>query len=265
VFRSENAGLSYQSLGLADEIVAGIAVSGQRIVAATGSGVFLTLDGGATWQKPPGQDFAFSLKALAVDPTNPNRMAVTGNRSVYVSTDQGSTWAQSLSALVSNASVLWDPAAAGTLLAATSSGIRRSSDAGKTWQPTPIGSYESTITNFFSDPAHPERLYATTRLDGLLLSTDHGETWTLLDARIADAQDFAVAADGTLYVATLAKGVFRSTDGGKQWALYTSAIPRVSFKALATEAAPSRAVWVGSSTGAYRTREIPPKRRVVRR
>jgi photosystem II stability/assembly factor-like uncharacterized protein len=100
VFRSDDSGLTWRSLGAPTSEVRALAVDPTRPdVVYAGSwdasgGVFKTSDGGTTWAKVSnGLPDLSGIAALAVDPSNPQRVAAaTYWYGVYLSTDGGSTW-----------------------------------------------------------------------------------------------------------------------------------------------------------------------------
>ena len=100
VFRTDDSGLTWRSLGAPTSEVRALAVDPSRpdIVYAgswnADGGVFKTTDGGATWARVShGLPDRAGIAALAVDASNPQRLAAaTYWYGVYVSTDGGANW-----------------------------------------------------------------------------------------------------------------------------------------------------------------------------
>jgi hypothetical protein len=184
------------------------------------SGLSRSTDGGLTWTNinPP---FPINtIRALAIDPSNPATLyfadAPEGNQPdppppshVFKSIDSGSTWTILTSSIGIVSALALDPLSPATLYAATSDGVFRSLDAGRTFLIVNSMILASVVVN----PTHEDRLYGTGFANGgggVFASTDAGATWSAMNTGLTDlsAGALAISADGTvLHVATLT-GVF---------------------------------------------------------
>ena len=216
IYRSTDAGNSWQSLGLRDTHQIGDLVIDPRdpdrvFVAAMGHafgpnaerGVFRTTDGGKTWKKVLFLNDSTGAMDLTMDPTNP--------RIVYASMwkFQRMPW--------------------GMNTGAGRSGLWKTTDGGDTWKELtfnpgipkkPLGKIGISVS-----PANPQRVYASIEAPdssgGIFRSDDAGATWELTsgDQRWSVRAWYysAVTADpkdeNTVYVMNLS--VWRSLDGGK--------------------------------------------------
>lgn len=216
VYRSTNAGQTWQHLGLAEtQQVATIRVHPTNpdiaYVAAIGHafgpnperGVFRTMDGGRTWKKILFINDSTGATDLSIDPTNP--------RIIFA-------------AMWKFQRTPWGMDAGGGR-----SGLWKSSDGGDTWVELTknkgmpkalIGKIGVAVS-----PANPRRIYATIEaldtLGGIFRSDDGGDSWT----RTNGQQQFqvrpwyysAITADptneNTVWVMNLQ--VWKSIDGGK--------------------------------------------------
>jgi len=156
--------------------------------AARASGLYRSVDGGATWQP------AYASLKLDSDLATP---------AVAVSPDFASDR---------------------TVFAGVAGAILRSHDAGQTWyasllpSPPPVVSCLVTSPNYVQDGV----IFAGTMEDGVFRSSDRGSLWVrwnfgLLDLHVlalALSPDFAQ--DETLFAGT-ESGIFRSTNGGRAW------------------------------------------------
>lgn len=94
----------------------------------SGSGLFITRDGGASWV----QELQSSVLkgALAIDPLNPNRVYVGSGSSLYLSDDKGKSWTLARQSSEQIASVFVSPTDGsviiGPRLSSAFSGIYRS-------------------------------------------------------------------------------------------------------------------------------------------
>ncbi len=141
--------------------------------AAAGDGVFITIDGGKSWEdRSAGLDSKLIMD-LAVDHQNPNVLyAATSNGGVFKSEDGGLTW--------SRRSTGMDP--------------------------------NERVSAIVVDPVRPEVVYAGTKFSGVYLSKDGGISWRLLNDGLRTRAVFSldISPDGsTLYAGTQGEGVFR--------------------------------------------------------
>lgn len=190
-----------------------------------GSGVYRSVDGGATWQLV-GLANSGAIGRIAIDPTDPQHIFVAaagdlfnpgGERGVYESADGGSTWTRvlngdndttgavdlALDPLNPNRvfAALWDHRREPNLrrYGGTGSGLYRSADGGSTW---------GRLTNGLPAPgptigrigvalaaSNPQRVYAIVNhanglFEGFYRSDDGGNSWTKLspNSTLAEAQ-----------------------------------------------------------------------------
>jgi photosystem II stability/assembly factor-like uncharacterized protein len=124
-----------------------------------------------------------------------------------------------------------------TVLAATSKGLLRTADGGRTWQRLALGISEP-ITALAVSPDDAELVVAATPL-GIFKSADGGATWAQTSAGFGDAQAhtlaFVPSSDRALFAAT-GKGLFRSSDQGATWSRVTGGIPWTDITGLAVHA-----------------------------
>jgi photosystem II stability/assembly factor-like uncharacterized protein len=167
-------------------------------------GVWKTTDGGQTWAAITDTQASLAIGAIAIDPNNPNNIYVgTGEADYSVdsyygqgllkSTDGGTTWTLISSPFASGGSappfaqIAIQPGNSSVLLAATESGVYRSTNAGATWT-NELPSYASAV---IFDPSNANTAYAgmngyfnsivyTSVTAAIYKSTDGGVTWTAL-------------------------------------------------------------------------------------
>jgi hypothetical protein len=180
-----------------------------------GSGIYKSVDAGATWQLM-GLTNSGAIGRLVVDPTDPQHIfaAATGqlynpggDRGVYESTDGGSTWTQVLAGdndTTGAVDLAIDPTNPNRVFAAmwdhlreadlrtyggVGSGVYRSTDGGTTWQRLTNGLPASSATigriGVALAASNPQRLYAIVNQTGGLFqgfykSDNGGDSWTQL-------------------------------------------------------------------------------------
>ncbi|HMS55657.1 MAG TPA: hypothetical protein PKA27_09685, partial [Fimbriimonadaceae bacterium] len=213
---------------------------------ACSGGIWKTTDGGASWQ--PMDDFmsALTIGCMALDPANPNTIYVgtgegffetiegTSNTAavrgagIWKSEDGGLTWAQ----LTGTSGSDWyfvnrlaiHPTNSNVMLAATATGIYRTSDAGTSW--TRTSDHFAYDVRFH--PTDGSKTVAGLHHDGALVSSDGGATWTVaaglgqphrVELRYARSNPsivFAAVSDADRIK------IYRSVDGGSSYSLRTS-------------------------------------------
>lgn len=122
---------------------------------------------------------------------------------------------------VSSANKLLASSLDGTLYCATSKGVYRSRDAGKTWQALHEWTRaDAQVRSFSVSWVNPQVMYVILADSGLLGSTDGGRSWSLAPQKSLPPPA-AVAAHATQSETVFAyverRGFFRSEDGGRDW------------------------------------------------
>jgi photosystem II stability/assembly factor-like uncharacterized protein len=174
------------------------------------SGLFVSRNGGASWERPQPNVPRLSLFALLAVPGEV--LAGTVPAALYRGDARGGRWEE-----------LED--------------VRRGGSAGS-FPPNPdLG----TRTRYLAqDPQAPERLYAGIEVGGLLVSDDGGAAWHPANEGLTDADVHQVRPSATrpgVVVAACGEGVFRSSDRGARWEEVTPAGDRTYGMAVAEDAA----------------------------
>jgi hypothetical protein len=151
-----------------------------------GSGVFKTMDGGATWQPASaGLPAAEALSVtLAIDPQDPNTLYDGTTKGIFKSTNGGVTWNAVMFGIgvcclnLGHGIVVIDPINHDTVYVGRSSEIWKTTDGGGSWYmlSSPSG---PTVTSLAIDPNRT--LYATIShfgpSGGIFKSMDGGVSW----------------------------------------------------------------------------------------
>jgi photosystem II stability/assembly factor-like uncharacterized protein len=177
------------------------------------------------------EDHIFQLAAAPASSTRPVVCFAARLSGLYRSADGGQTWElayQNLrpgetlatTAVAISPNFVHEPA----VFAGLNGALLRSYDGGVTWRPSRLASPPPAISALAISPQYIQdgRIFAGTSEDGVLASSDRGESWAawnfgLLDLNIlclALSPDFA--ADETIY-AGVESGLFRSMNGGRAW------------------------------------------------
>lgn len=203
-------------------------------VGAPAGGLWKSTNGGTSWTTNTDNLSVTGCSDLAIDPTNPNIMYLAtgdGNAGdtrtigVLKSLDGGNTWnATGFTSVVTTnlliRRLVINPTNPQILMAATNSGIRRTTDGGATW--TLVNSSNCHDIEFH--PTNPNIVYAAGT--SFRRSIDGGATWTTISAGIpttgVNRMAIAVTTGSANIVYVLAsnssnsgfQGFYRSTDQG---------------------------------------------------
>jgi photosystem II stability/assembly factor-like uncharacterized protein len=232
-----NAGMGFwTSWGPGDGSVHSIAAdpstSGTVYAGETATGVYKSVDGGATWQwSGVGMGWR-QVQALAVDPIRPATLYAVANApfcalcglpnleasgDVFRSTDGGAHWR----AVLHFNRVLLDMAASpgspSAIYVAHQDAVFASFDGGERWAPI----YRALSSGISALAADPNRIGGVFVLDGdkLFQTTDRGRHWRLrLIARSAGGRLFQSPSDpATLYLQDSNGVTYRTANGGRTW------------------------------------------------
>jgi photosystem II stability/assembly factor-like uncharacterized protein len=172
-----------------------------------GSGVYKSIDGGASWQ--PAGLAGESVLSLAVDQTDSEMVyAVTENPGrIKISTDGGGNWIDS-NLPVTFYSLTASPSEPGVLYAGTSNGIYRYQSG--IW--SALGLTDQVVTSISIDPSRPDLIYAGTT-SGAYYSLDEGLTWKFVDEYLRYQTIQSISFDPTVpnlvYFCTMTHGIYR--------------------------------------------------------
>jgi len=183
-------------------------------------------DGGATWQQastPFGiiQSIEFSTSEAGLV------LACSPNGGIVRSTDNGSTWSASNTGLQTTAcrKIAFDSASG--IIAATPTGIYKSSDGGITWTLKKVASDAFGFFTATVDPTNSLVIFAA-GANVYIKSSDGGNTWNTLNPGFIPTASPAIAIDrlvhNTIYVSSFAGNAAVSTDGGVTWATVSSGL-----------------------------------------
>jgi len=189
--KSSDGGHSWSCLGLALDDVSRIFVapSAPATLYAFGQvkvqrhvvvGVWKSTDGGATWHESDRglHQGGGGFLALAIDPTNANRVFASGTNGVFLTTDGGRTWSERDHKLpiepFSNTSaqaLAIDPRTPATVYAGGGFGVYRSTNGGLAWYPVNGGLPDFYNGLLVLDPQQAGKLYAGTFASGFYTYT----------------------------------------------------------------------------------------------
>ncbi|MGH9851661.1 MAG: IPT/TIG domain-containing protein [Blastocatellia bacterium] len=213
------------------------------------SGVFKSVDGGASWN-PTGMP-SLSVNALAIDPTRTSTIYASVSSvtaaGIYKSTDAGASW--TLTGYRFGASALAiDPKQPNTIyIGAGSGGVFKSTDGGVTWN-RPNSSFIQSFHSMVLDPQNPLLIYGATQNNGVFKSADGGVTWnpTAPIDRNTARPYLAIDPNNTsvLYAAYL--DIYKTTNGGASWSKINNNLADPNASAVAIDPSNTNTVYIGT-------------------
>lgn len=258
VFRSDDGGTSWQSVGLAGRLIMAVTASpaerGAVWVGTEPSEVWHSEDSGITWEQtsrleslPSSSEWSFPPKPethhvrwIACHPLEPERLWVAIEAGALVSTvDRGRTWRDRAQGGPRDTHELAiHPNAPDTLRISAGDGYFESDDAGATWRSPRAGLDVGYLRSVAIDPGQPEVVvvsasfgpysaYVAGRSDGRLYRRITRDRWERVrDGWPEPASTVAPllcagAKAGELWAAD-ERGVHRTDDGGKSWGRFVS-------------------------------------------
>ncbi len=224
-------------------------------LAAFGSGVYKTVDGGRHWTTASrGLDDPMVL-ALAVDPIAPRTLYAGTDSGVFVSRDGAATWSRTGSAIAGRnvRSLAVVPTRPTVLYAASDQGVLWSWDQGRGWASRSDGLEARDIRVVRLDPIRSGRLYAG-GFGGVYRSEDGGRRWEARNEGLADRRVRALVLDptrpGVLYAGTAGGGVFATEDAGGRWTALSAGLRNLTVLSLL--ATPDGGRFAGTVGGVHR-------------
>ena len=272
---SAGAALSFAALaacGDSSDTIASIALHPTNpniVYVASNEAVYKTRDGGSTWEKFP----IFSSRrvtTLAIDPQLPaTAYAGTMGDAVYKSPDGGQHWLPHNVGLKEHVSYVnqfvFHPERNETIYLATTVGVFRTTDGGRTWDEQMAGMKEVHIVVALAmDPKNPRVLYAGTT-GGAYRSVDGAATWQkvnsglipeeMLDASLALGVNTLVVdpVDSNIVYAGTTNGLFKTTNRADSWTRIGQSLPDQYVSSLVVHPTQHATLYIGGRAGVQKS------------
>jgi photosystem II stability/assembly factor-like uncharacterized protein len=227
-----------------------------------------TIDGGKNWKptgyKEIGMIDDSDIFTIHIDPDNPNTVMMSACSGIYRSRDAGSGWTkfQGIPYSSRRTHVIYrHPTKPQTIFAGTTEGLWVSSEDGKpdSWQQ--VTSSQLVINAIAVHPSQPDRIFLGTEDNGVLISTDGGESYEASNAGFVNRRVPAVLADskvpGRVYSGVLFDGfnggLFVSEDGGITWQQSMDGMGVRDVYSLAQSPARPETIYAGTNHGVFRS------------
>jgi photosystem II stability/assembly factor-like uncharacterized protein len=146
-----------------------------KIFAGTKKGLFISNDGGGSWQHVDRGPDDVSVKAIAQDPRDAQLVIVGTNQYIFRSTNGGRTWVRRGGGLPSGdfTAVVISPTNPDEVMAAEYSrgGVYRSTDKGYIWERVDVELPSNRVWTLTFDPFDRDRVYAGSFSSGVYVFT----------------------------------------------------------------------------------------------
>ena len=211
----------------------------ERVFAGTGSGLFVSEDAGAHWERLRGGTFGCQeINALAICSDDPALIYTGTSSGLFKSSDAGASWARLSNGLADNQiwSVAVHPCYPQVLYVGTERTVYQSLDRGATWGYANGGLPEGTIFSLAVHPENPYIVYAGTN-DGIMVTADAGQTWYPASFGLPDHERVSIIVmthddPARMFVGT-PEGLYASSDGGANWRQLEAAAKAGGISAIA--------------------------------
>lgn len=269
---TQNGGISLavSDSGRVATIIAHPTTAGTLYLASAGGGVWKTTDGGTTWVPKTEALGSLSVGHLAMDPNNASKLflglgdAFDGTGiGLYISSDGANTWNGPL--YIGNSTVINDivvaPSNSLIVMAATDTGLFRSTDGGLTWGSVTLSTGLTAVpyawdltstggTNFALSVEANKAATTGTTSGQVFTSTNNGSTWTratgptatagvgritLASAPTSPSVVYAMAAVPNATSASDLADFFKSANGGATWTAMGATGRKIRYTNSTTE------------------------------
>jgi hypothetical protein len=192
----------------------------EMIYAATGLGVFVSNDTGATWTSSNHGLKDTFVSCLLPDPQMPGRVLAGAEAGLFESSDYGQTWRPLALEGIAIRALLRQPISPGIFWVGTEyHGLINSPDGGHVFTPVTLG--EDSLSIYSLAGGNPgEPIVAGSFDRGLFMATEDDPLWRHLEGSEQFGTVFSIAmfeSGQKMYFGTHGNGVWRTTDGGANW------------------------------------------------
>jgi photosystem II stability/assembly factor-like uncharacterized protein len=227
-----------------------------HIVIGTLAGVYMTSDGGASWDRIGEELTSQDAKCVAIHPTASTVLFVgTWGKGVFKSSDGGaswqSVWPQDADPRITT--LYFQNGPPQELYAGTDNGLYRSDDQGASW--TRIFDY-GTITAVSVAPDNPRYIIIGVRLSGVFISEDSGENWSRSNIGLFENYDGFASPNavinqpldsGRVVISTGWVDLYQSENLGKSWQPFAEPLTERHICSLVVDDNDPQKLWAASA------------------
>ena len=227
-----------------------------------------TPDGGKNWKRTGHKEIGMiddsDIFSIQIDPENPNVVMMSACSGIYRSQDAGTGWTkfQGIPYSARRTHMVYrHPTKTETIFAGTTEGLWVSTQDGKqdTWRQ--VTSPQLVINAIAIHPSLPNRVFLGTQDNGILISTDGGESYEVSNAGFINRKVPTVLADskerGRVYAGVLFDGLngglFVSEDGGVTWQQSMNGMGVRDVYSLYQSPSKPETIYAGTNHGLFRS------------
>ncbi len=259
VYKTEDMGvtLKKKTTGLLDESTKVVRINPKEnltIFAGTSSaGVFKSTNGADSWAPKTNGLPIHSIYHITWDATN-YKIFLSTSKGIYVSTDNGKTFASSgLSEFIVQC-VEVDPKDSNYVYAGTyGKGIFGSENGGASWKKLTSELDGKDIYEIEVDPSDYRTIYVAAYGEGVYRTKDMGATWKQINYGLKDKDVTSIEIDPSntkvIYASTYGGGVFKSTNGGDSWNAINKGLSSYDVTCIKLNQKDSKVLYAGTYGG----------------
>jgi photosystem II stability/assembly factor-like uncharacterized protein len=227
-----------------------------------------TIDGGQTWKRAGSKETGMiddsDIMAIHIDEANPDVVLMSACSGIYRSMDASARWSkiQGIPYTSRRTHVIYQhPTKPEVIFAGTTEGLWLSTDNGKPDSWRRMTSLRLVINAVAIHPDRPDRVFLGTEDNGVLISTDAGESYEASNAGFINRQVRAVLADrkerGRIYAGVIFDsvngGLFVSEDSGITWQQSMSGMGVRDVHSLYQSESNPATIYAGTNHGMFRS------------
>jgi len=192
----------------------------EMVYAATGLGIFISHDAGATWSSGNRGLKDTFVSCLLPDPQMPGRVLAGTEAGLFESSDYGQSWKPLALEGIAIRALLRQPISPGIFWVGTEyHGLINSPDGGYVF--TPVALADDSLSIYSLAGGNPgEPIVAGSFERGLFMATEDDPLWRHLEGSEQFGTVFSIVmfeSGQKMYFGTQSNGVWRTTDGGANW------------------------------------------------
>jgi photosystem II stability/assembly factor-like uncharacterized protein len=199
--------------GLKDLWINSIAIKGNYIFVTTLTGIYLSTDNGDNWVKKNNGLTFLSINSITIDVDY--IFVGAGNGAIFLSSNNGDSWIKKNNGFNLSSYITALVTSNNNIFAAASDGVYMSNDNAATWVPKNNGLGDIYITAL---TVNGNNVLAGTSQGNIYLSTNNGDNWNKIYSGTSDAWvNYINTSGNNIYTAINMRGIYFSSDYGNTW------------------------------------------------
>lgn len=240
VSNDEGASWTFQNTGLVSRDCKSLAQMQEYVFVATDEAIFRTNTGGLVWESAGSDLEGMYTKHLLA--LDETLFAATYQNGLFRSSDNGDSWESINNGFTATNAYYMATDGAALYTGTYQAGIFRSLDMGDTWMPINNGLPDMDIMAIF---CFQGKVFLSTLSSGVFVSNNNGDLWMPIGTSLPSVKGFA-AHNSILYAIANGGGVYTSEDMGDSWEAFNDGLSDTSLWAVGKS---DSNLFVGSKNG----------------